>query len=123
MWLEFFASFQRAGLVSDQHLVKVRLVEGEEVMRPLWLLRVGRPLHRKCSTGNKCQRVRSPVLHSRQVFGGSAQTKPLSGTHVWESVPIQKWLHKYLIMSVALSEKHTSRERLGLLRKERRYYF
>lgn len=25
MWLEFFASFQRAGLVSDQDLVKVRL--------------------------------------------------------------------------------------------------
>lgn len=93
MWLEFFASFQRAGLVSDQDLVKVRLVEGEEeVMRPLWLLRVGKPIHRKCSTGNK-RRVLSPVLHSRWVFDCSEQTKTLSGTHgrlphVWKSMPV-----------------------------------
>lgn len=50
-WLESFASFQGAGLVSDQDSVKVWLVEEEGFMRPLWLLRVGKPIHNKPSMG------------------------------------------------------------------------
>lgn len=47
MWLELFASFQRAGLVSDQESVKVWLVEEEGGVRLFQFLRVGKSIHNK----------------------------------------------------------------------------